>query len=133
MRFVAAGLVVLASGGAAVAAPCNPMDATVAGRTASVFTDDLAATGGGVPGNVTCTVSADLAIPDGHYGVYKVDSTTFTVIDGGETVTYSATAFGTTRTVVTDGPFDGAPIVTQYFGTGLGPVAAFEGDFELTV
>ncbi len=135
MRIVVAGMLVIASAGAAAAAECAatdaPPDTVVApdNGSATVFPDGFKVFGG-ASGN--CTVSnLTVPIPAGHYGVYKIDARGFTSQNVGEQTTYSMTNDGDTQMATVDGDYSDDTTFTHYFGTGLGSVADFNAEFGL--
>lgn len=136
MRVVATGLVLLIGTGAAAAADCAasnaPPDVVIApdDRSATVFPDGFIVFGGDAS---TCAVNVAVPIPDGYYGVYKIDSRGFVALATGENATYSVTYDGDTQSQVVDGEYLEDAFYTHYFGTGLGPIASFDAEFGLAV
>ncbi len=136
MRFVATGLVLLLGSSAAVAADCaasdGPPDVIIApdNRSATIFPDGFIVFGGDAS---SCAVSVAVPIPDGYYGVYKIDSRGFVALATGESATYSVTYDGDTQSQVVEGEYLEDAFYTHYVGTGLGPVASFDAEFGLEV
>ncbi|MBK8083827.1 MAG: hypothetical protein IPK28_08325 [Devosia sp.] len=136
MRLAATSLFFLIGSGAAFAADCAasnvPPDVVIApdSRSASVFPAGFVVSGGSTD---SCSVSVDVPIPDGYYGVYKIDSRGFVALNDGESSTYSVTYDGGTQSAVVDGEYLEDAFYTHYFGTGLGPVASFDAEFGLEV
>lgn len=137
MRIVVAGILVIASAGAAAAAECAASpglpDTVVApdNGSATVFPDGFSVSGGSAD---TCTVTnLAVPIPAGHYGVYKVDGRGFTAQNAGEKTTYTVTYGSDTQDATIDGEYVGDTVFTHYFGTGLGPVSDFDAEFGLEV
>lgn len=136
MRLIAAGFVVLASSGAALAADCSDGFGTVISddkTTGSfIFTLDNNVVSG--VSNTTCAITADMPLPAGSYGVYKVDTRGSVSIEAGENATYSVTYDGgVPRTVVYNGEAFEEVTHTHYFGTGLVGTSGFTADLDLSV
>ena len=136
MRWIAAGFLVLAGSGTALAADCSDGFGTTISDdklTGSfIFTDANNLVSGG--SNTTCTISADMPLPAGSYGVYKVDTRGSVSLEAGETATYTVTYDGgVPQGVVYDGEAFDDVTHTHYFGTGLVGTAGFTTDFDLAV
>lgn len=136
MRLIAAGFLVLAGSGAAIAADCSDGFGTTISDdklTGSfIFTDANNIVSGGA--NTTCTITADMPLPAGSYGVYKVDTRGSVSIGSGEKATYTVTYDGgVPQVVVYNGEAFDDVTHTHYFGTGLVGTSGFTADFDLTV
>lgn len=136
MRWVAAGFLVLAGGGTAIAADCaDGFGTTISDDKLTgsfIFAEANNIVSGG--SSTACTITADMPLPAGSYGVYKVDTRGSVSLEAGETATYTVTYDGgAPEGVVYNGEAFDDVTHTHYFGTGLVGTSGFSADFDLAV
>lgn len=136
MRLIVTGFLVLASSSAALAADCaDGFGTTISSDKLTgsfIFTPGNNQVSGG--SNTTCTISADMPLPSGSYGVYKVDTSGSLSLEAGETATYTVTYDGgAPQALVYTGEAFENVAHTSYFGTGLVGTSGFNAEFDLSV
>ncbi len=120
MRVVGlAGLVLLASVGAAVAGPppaCDNAPLNTGNSGSITYFGGFIVSAGG---SQSCNAKNDVAIPKGKYGVFRVDTQGFATLADGDKVKFKVTSNGQTHGVVVDNEyFDDVRFVRDY-STGL--------------